>query len=172
MCQSKAEGGQRCYGHARPRLDAAQATYARTGDPADLDYLIEVQADLASTPKGEQEIREQINAATAAGNHTQAAVLTHVLQRGQMMAQVNREVARLYRAKVDHAARADDSHNACEITREFHAALAVQAEVMDLAALRQAARDAAARHAQAEVTAPAKAHRSLFRSRRPVAVAA
>lgn len=163
MCQSKAEGGQRCYGHARPRLDAAQATYDRTGSPEDLDYLIGVQAELASTRQGETEIRDQITAATAAGRHDQAAILTHVLQRGQMMAQVNREIARLYRAKAEQNARVEATHDACQVSRDFHDALATQAMVMDLTEIRQAARDAAAAH----TTAPAaRQRRSLFRGRR------
>lgn len=167
MCQSKAEGGQRCYGHARTRLTAAQAAYDASGSPDDLDYLIGVQAEFASTRQGELDIRDQISAAMAEGRPEQAALLGHVLGRGQMMAQVNQEVARLHRAKLAAAAAREQTHDACLIGRELHAALATQNDVMDLTSLRQAGREAAAAHAAKVAAAqPAKTRRSLFRTRR------
>lgn len=167
MCQSKAEGGQRCHSHSLPRVVAAQAAYDASGDHADLDYLIAAQVDLASTSQGSLAIRDQIDVAFAAGDPVKAGILTHVLERGLVLREVNQEIARLYREKIAAATRPELGHTAFAVARDLHEVVTIQNEALDLTDVQaQAWTDAQQRQAAAAAAAAQAApepRRSLFR---------
>lgn len=113
MCQSKANGGQRCYGHARKRLDtaisardeAAKERDARldehgpayfeneqwTGEwaVADQDYR-DAQITLASTARGAQELRAQADSLDPAS--AERATIEWCLKRGAQVRERNAAV--------------------------------------------------------------------------------
>lgn len=68
MCYSRAEGGQRCYGHALKRLETATAVMQMdpTNDAA-WDRYLNADIELCSTPRGEEDARRTVEAWRAEG---------------------------------------------------------------------------------------------------------
>lgn len=115
MCKSQAEGGQRCSGHAKARMDASEAKME-----AVLDELVRVdsnvtQADYdaavasyhedakkyASTLEGAADLRAQLANAQAIDPNLNAEVVAAaaaMIDEGARLARVNREVENAYRA--------------------------------------------------------------------------
>ena len=92
MCQSKAEGGQRCYGRALPRFQKAHA--AAQADPSEKNTarLTTAATEYASTPGGEADFRAQHEAATAAGRMDEAAMLGRFIEQGLLVRDRNAAV--------------------------------------------------------------------------------
>lgn len=112
MCKSKAQGGQRCPGHAAEYLSTKRTALAQVeaafaaGDvtqsrvaKARQEYW-EKLVDWASTTKGAASLREQL-AAQADQTSGQAQGLRRAIDQGALLAQRNREVENEYRAARD-----------------------------------------------------------------------
>lgn len=116
MCKSRAEGGQRCYSHARKTLDAAYAArdaleprrlLQALGDSQALPghvvsavegRILRAQIDLASTVRGREGFREQADRASARGDHEAAVRLRSVIERGEILQERNAALANLNRS--------------------------------------------------------------------------
>ena len=103
MCRSSAEGGQRCYSHARKALDAALAAKERVeplevlralgaSDPLPpytrraLDgRILRAQLDLASTPRGREELLAKATAARVRHDEPTAERIEQLVERGQIL---------------------------------------------------------------------------------------
>lgn len=115
MCKSRAEGGQRCYSHARKALDAALAERKRI-EPLTLlralgaqdaishrteaaieGRIIRAQLDLASTPQGRAEYQAQAEMAHVHGDNETAARLTQLVERGQLLQERNAALSNVHR---------------------------------------------------------------------------
>lgn len=112
MCKSKAQGGQRCPGHAAEYLSTKRTALAQVeaafaaGDvtqsrvaKARQEYW-EKLVDWASTTKGAASLREQL-AAQPDQSSGQAQGLRRAIDQGALLAQRNREVENEYRAARD-----------------------------------------------------------------------
>lgn len=84
MCKSKAEGGQRCAAHTRPRYEAAL--------PADPDWDT-VATEYASTREGHERLTQEADAAEANRDFEHEARLRAALKRGEAMREANKEAA-------------------------------------------------------------------------------
>lgn len=84
MCKSKADGGQRCAAHTRPRFEAA------TFGTAEWD---EAAAEYASTASGEMDIAEQAVAATMGDDVERSVALFSALERGRDLRALNTDTA-------------------------------------------------------------------------------
>ena len=123
MCQSKAEGGQRCYGHARTALTTAEArhqkataalaaatarnattptalTRLRTRADSATERLHTRLAEYASTWQGEQDLRTEIADAETRGNPDphRAATVHDAITKGKAIAERNAAVKAAVRA--------------------------------------------------------------------------
>ena len=122
MCQSKAEGGQRCYGHAKTALTTAetrhqQATAAlsaavsadptataltrlRTRADSATERLHTRLAEYASTWQGERDLSAEITDAETRGNPDPAkiAMLQDAITKGKALAERNAAVKAAVRA--------------------------------------------------------------------------
>ena len=105
MCQSKAAGGQRCYGHANTGFEHAHACLTAahaSGDPrriASAEHRFDRHAvTLASTPEGHTKIQQwATDAADAYDFHTEARY-RDIARRGQTLRTVNTAAADTVRA--------------------------------------------------------------------------
>lgn len=115
MCKSRAEGGQRCYSHARKALDAAYAardalaprrllhalgnTEALPGhvDSAIEGRILRAQIDLASTARGRAEFRTQADRAATRGDHVTADRIRSIIERGELLQERNAALCDLNR---------------------------------------------------------------------------
>lgn len=117
MCKSQAEGGQRCAGHARTRVETmiakgeeSVARYERgeiTKEEAQAHHakVHDAMVDYASTLEGAADYRADAAEAQALADQTRdpedefvAAHLRNLVDEGAQRAQVNREVENAYRA--------------------------------------------------------------------------
>lgn len=109
MCKSQAQGGQRCPGHAREALTAAQSGRRATerayaeGQATD-EQLQEARAAVgsawiafASTKVGANELRERHTALRSSGDPN-AEILAALIDDGARLAQHNRTVENAWRA--------------------------------------------------------------------------
>lgn len=119
MCKSRADGGQRCYSHARQALDAALSAARERRDPlktlqalgahdARLTYnadlaidgrILRTQRDLASTPKGPDEFQAQADQARADGDYQTFARLVELIDHGKMTEERNTALAHVARTE-------------------------------------------------------------------------
>lgn len=112
MCKSKAQGGQRCVGHATQRLAKAQDKKAEIESAFASGNATETQVaaaraanwsalvDYASTGAGATALREQW-AAIGDRNDPNAKVLQGAIDDGALLAQANRRAENAYRASLD-----------------------------------------------------------------------
>lgn len=118
MCKSKADGGQRCYAHARKALDAAYAAYEALAPERTLAALgatqalsgwaeaavegriLRAQLELASTERGREEFRTQADAARRRGEDDVADRLEGIIERGALLAERNAALAAALRTPV------------------------------------------------------------------------
>jgi hypothetical protein len=101
-----AEGGQRCSSHARiafqkasqrRRLASLGEHNSETTDPSDVDAQWENAAvEYASTPDGQDTLRDMRRQAEQAGDEQSAALYTSILTRGATMREANAAVADHY----------------------------------------------------------------------------
>ena len=107
MCKSPAEGGQRCYSHARKALDAALAAKERVapldvlralGAPDPLPpytrraldgRILRAQLDLASTPRGREELLATATAARVRHDEPTAERIEQLVERGLILQERN-----------------------------------------------------------------------------------
>ena len=112
MCRSKAEGGQRCYTHAKQRLKAAQTrldaamneasehrddlTHPSHTKVADLARTVtDRRIECASTAKGRDELRNLANR----GPRDQRQRISAIIERGEALEASNRERRNAYLAR-------------------------------------------------------------------------
>lgn len=90
MCYSQAEGGQRCYGSAKAKLD--RAAKAADADPcrATWDAYQDAEIEFCSTPQGEAEMRSKIAEGVTAGDDMELA--RHILAAGLRLREKNAAV--------------------------------------------------------------------------------
>lgn len=111
MCYAQAEGGQRCYSHAKDKYQRA-LTNLRFGTDDARQAFIEAEVEFASTPQGEAELAAQYEAAAASGNAEAAADLMRSVDRGVDLRERNAAVKNAVRATVTRAETANALHTA------------------------------------------------------------
>ena len=91
MCYSRAEGGQRCFAHAKAKYDKAAAAIAATPEAdQNWDDFIRAKIEYCSTPQGEADVRAEIEAHKAAGSDPQVIeAMEGTIQRGLEMREKN-----------------------------------------------------------------------------------
>lgn len=109
MCKSKAQGGQRCFGHANKRFDKAMGAVAKALRAASRDGATDKDAatlreaqvardeaaiHLASTAQGQDRIRALADAAREAGQDGAAGMYESFARQGQALRDQNAAVAR------------------------------------------------------------------------------
>jgi hypothetical protein len=112
MCQSKAQGGQRCYTHAARRFLLASAALQVSSGVRDWDNeksvkkiekaearFLDAAAALASTDQGEAEITQLRDQQFLEGNRDQADMLNDALIAGKMRRKRSAKIAEEYKAR-------------------------------------------------------------------------
>jgi hypothetical protein len=103
MCNSLAQGGQRCSHHAKGVLErkatALRQAAERATNPGDVSAFHEAQAeweqaavDYASTPAGKIALTERMQAAAQADDPRTEALLGNIIQRGDQLREVNAQM--------------------------------------------------------------------------------
>lgn len=94
MCNSKADGGQRCFGHAATRYDNARmAVVADPYNNAKWDAFATARVEYASTPKGEADLRDQVQIMHDEGQHPDTIKdVEATIERGIMLRERNAAV--------------------------------------------------------------------------------
>ena len=101
MCNSEAEGGQRCAGHTRPRYEAAtRVLNAASGTEAPLaaaveDAWVQAAAEYASTPEGRDRLNDARDEAASQGWVKAAARTRTALAKGNALRDTNDQIRRV-----------------------------------------------------------------------------
>ena len=125
MCQSQANGGQRCAGHARKRMVNAQEAYAANPSVVNLHRMLESADVYASTPAGQQATREAAQLAEENGDKVTAETLQRTLEKGELIRERNKaiEQASGVQSKPEHTAALDSDKYAGEVLAAFQSTL-------------------------------------------------
>ena len=89
MCQSQAQGGQRCFGHAKKRFQKATVAAKKNPTEKNTARLATAATQYASTPRGEEDFRAQHEAAVAQSRTDEAAELDRYIQQGLLIRERN-----------------------------------------------------------------------------------
>lgn len=103
MCNSLAQGGQRCSHHAKGVLErkavALREAAEKATNPSDVTAFHAAQAEweqaaveYASTPAGKTALTERMQAAGEQGDPRTEALLTNIIQRGDQLREVNAQM--------------------------------------------------------------------------------
>jgi uncharacterized protein with HEPN domain len=109
MCDSIAEGGQRCAAHTRPRFERAVPGTAAWDDAA---------ADYAATPAGHTELQRLLDVATVSGDITSEAALRSALRVGETRRAAYMETRNriaVHRAELRAAGQKNDDYWAADM---------------------------------------------------------